>query len=156
MTETGFYRKMKVLLINFFWMKFLKANWLSLAISVLVVVWLMVYGVSNQGKPAAINPDTIFSDGNIKALAQCLTDKGFKLYGAVWCGHCKEQKALFKQVVGLLNYVECSIPNSTDQTEVCTKAGITGYPTWGLPDGTKIPGVMTLKQLAETSNCPVK
>ena len=131
-------------------MKFLRANWLVLAVLVLVAVWLIAYGVSNRGESVSA-----FND-NTKALAQCLTDKGFKLYGAFWCGHCKEQKEMFGEAVGLLNYIECSTPDGNDQTEVCQEAGIEGYPTWGFPDGKKVSGVMTLEELAKVSGCPVK
>jgi len=30
-------------------------------------------------------------------FAQCLTDKGVKMYGAYWCPHCQAQKALFEK-----------------------------------------------------------
>ena len=33
--------------------------------------------------------------GQYDNLAQCLTDKGAKFYGAFWCSHCQEQKAEF-------------------------------------------------------------
>lgn len=140
-------------------MNFIKANWLSLAILVLVVAWLMVYGISNQGKSVNNNQtsnNTTLTSGNIKALAQCLTDKGFKLYGAFWCPHCKTQKEMFGSAVGLLNYIECSTPDGNSQTEVCNKAGIESYPTWELPDGTKVPGTKTLEELIQLSSCPVK
>ena len=28
-------------------------------------------------------------------FAQCLTENDAKMYGAFWCPHCKEQKAMF-------------------------------------------------------------
>ena len=143
-------------------MNFLKGNWLSIVILILVVGWLMIYGVSNQDKPAIENNQTnednttVLSSGNIKALAQCLTDKGFKLYGTFWCSHCKEQKDLFGDAVSLVNYIECSTPDGQEQTEVCKQANIESYPTWEFPNGQKVVGVLTLENLIKASSCPIK
>ena len=161
MTRGDFYRKIDVLLTNFFQMNVLKANWLSVALLILAVVWLGIYGVYNKdfslrsvGQTAGDTTANL-SAGEIKTLAQCLTDQGFKLYGAFWCGHCKDQKDMFGAAASLLNYVECSTPDGNDQTEVCQQAGIESYPTWEFPDGTKTPGVITLKQLITASGCPI-
>lgn len=144
-------------------MNILKSSWLSIVLLILIVGWLGIYGII-KGPAANLEADTTnpnvlgesskISLGDTKALAQCLNNKGFKLYGASWCGHCQEQKEMFGGAVNLLNYIECSTSNGNDQAEVCNKAGIEVYPTWEFPDGTKVPGVMTLKELAKTSGCP--
>ena len=126
--------------------------WLGLGLLILIVVWLMTYGVSGQISNKTVNSPQ-FSKEQIATLAQCLTDKGYKLYGAFWCGHCKTQKELFGTSVNLLNYIECSTPDGSNQTEVCKKAGIEVYPTWGLPSGELVQGVITLKELAKQSSC---
>lgn len=42
------------------------------------------------------------------SLAKCLSDKGVKMYGAFWCGHCQNQKAEFNGNLEKYNiYVEC-------------------------------------------------
>jgi len=138
-------------------MSIFKTSWLSIALLALIIVWLGIYGIS---KNMAVNstPDnssTEVSQGDTKALAQCLTDKGFKLYGASWCSHCQEQKEMFGEAAALLPYVECSTPDGNSQTEACDAAGIELYPTWGFSDGKLAPGVMTLQDLAKTSGCPV-
>ncbi|MFH0912547.1 MAG: thioredoxin domain-containing protein [Patescibacteria group bacterium] len=133
----------------------LKNNWLGVALLVLVVIWLGIYGVHNYQPNTAVKGEATDSSSlGVAVLAQCLTDQGFKLYGASWCGHCQEQKEMFGEAVALINYVECSTDDGNDQTEVCTQAGIEMYPTWEYPDGNKVPGVMTLEELAKVSGCP--
>ena len=91
--------------------------------------------------------------GKYTEFAQCLADKGAKFYGAFWCPHCQEQKALFGDAVSKLPYVECSTPDKQNQTQVCIDAGIKNYPTWSLADGSKIPGLVSLEKLAEATTC---
>jgi thiol-disulfide isomerase/thioredoxin len=87
------------------------------------------------------------------ALAQCLKDKGAVFYGAFWCPHCKQQKALFGTAVEALPYVECSTPDGNAQNQVCIDKKITGYPTWRFADGTELTGEVPLEKLAEKSGC---
>ncbi len=86
------------------------------------------------------------------SLAEHLTQKGAKMYGAYWCPHCYEQKQLFgKQAWEKITYVECEATAlKNPQTEVCAKAGIKGYPTWSI-DGKLDPGAKKLAKLAELS-----
>ena len=88
-------------------------------------------------------------------LAQCLSEKGVKFYGAYWCPHCKEQKELFGSAVKSLPYVECALINSDEQTKACRDENITSYPTWVFSDGTRKTGTIPLDELAEKANCPV-
>lgn len=142
----------------------LKKNWLSVVLLILVVVWFVIYGVSKggfsnniavlpgvAGETTILDNSAISDQDKIAGLADYLTEKGYKLYGAVWCSHCQEQKELFGTAADRLNYVECSTPDGTDQLDICVQENIEVYPTWGLPDGTKMPGVMTLQQLADLS-----
>lgn len=82
-------------------------------------------------------------------FAQCLTDKGVKMYGADTCPHCQEQKKSFKGSFDKVNYVEC---NSNPQE--CQKAEIMAYPTWEI-NGNKTEGRKSLSELAELSGCPL-
>jgi len=59
------------------------------------------------------------------AFAKCLTEKGFTMYGAEWCSHCKAEKAMFGSSFKYINYVECP-----DNLQLCIDKGIAGYPTW--------------------------
>ena len=83
----------------------------------------------------------------VQALAQCLSDKGMKMYGASRCPHCKAQKELFGTAFSKIEYVEC-----TTETVKCNIAGIQGYPTW-IYQGQKYEGEQTFEKLAEISGC---
>lgn len=94
--------------------------------------------------------------GKYDALAQCISNSGAKFYGAFWCPHCAEQKALFGDSVKELPYIECSTPDKQNQTQVCIDNKITGYPTWELADGSRLNGVVSLEALSEKTNCPLE
>ena len=83
-------------------------------------------------------------------FAQCLTDKGVKMYGSDSCPHCMEQKKRFKGSFDLVTYIECN-----QDPETCKKEEITGYPTWEF-DGKKNPGTKSLSELAELSGCDLR
>jgi glutaredoxin len=101
-----------------------------------------------------------WSDKNQEAnvafpLAQCLTEKGAKFYGAYWCPHCAKQKKDFGSAMKTVTYVECAIPgNPQGQTQECKDAGVTSYPTWIFADGSRLGGVQTFEALAEKAGCP--
>ncbi len=58
-------------------------------------------------------------------FAKCLTEKGWVMYGAEWCSHCKDQKALFGDSFQYIKYVECP-----DNIQLCLDRGVNGYPSW--------------------------
>jgi hypothetical protein len=93
--------------------------------------------------------------GKYDALAQCLTEKGAKFYGAFWCPHCQAQKQMFGNSAKLLPYVECSEADKKTQTHVCIENQIQSYPTWILADGTRITGEQQPAVLAEKTGCPM-
>ena len=105
---------------------------------VAVVVWITAQ--NNQ-------PD------KLDAFAACLKDKGAVFYGAFWCPHCQNQKALFGRSERLLPYVECSTPDGRGQLEVCREKNVEGYPTWVFPDGSRESGEIALDHLAEKTGC---
>jgi len=86
-------------------------------------------------------------------LAQCLADKGVKMYGAWWCPHCKDQKALFGSAFKKVSYVECSPGQTKSMSQECTDAGIKGYPTWVFADDSRLSGLQTFETLADKSGC---
>src|SRR3989338_10659897 len=108
-----------------------------LMVGIGVVVLLFVgLGVWNKTRP-----------GEYDAFAQCLGEKGAKFYGAFWCPHCQEQKALFGRSKNKLPYIECSTPDGEGQLAVCKEAGIKGYPTWVFKDGEVLNIVQSLENL---------
>ena len=58
-------------------------------------------------------------------FAKCLTEKGWVMYGAEWCVHCKAQKERFGESFQYIKYVECP-----DNIKLCLNKGVNGYPTW--------------------------
>ena len=91
--------------------------------------------------------------GRLDAFATCLTDKGAIFYGAFWCPHCQNQKAMFGRSADRLPYVECSTPDGRSQLAVCREKNIKGYPTWEFADGSRESGEVSLSRLAEKTGC---
>lgn len=83
-------------------------------------------------------------------LAQHLEATGGVMYGAYWCPHCADQKAMFKGSADQLPYVECAADGDNPQPELCQQKGIQGYPTWEI-SGQLYPGVRSLDELADLS-----
>jgi Thioredoxin len=81
-------------------------------------------------------------------LAECLTEKGVVMYGTEWCGHCKNQKALFGDAFAKAKYVDCDAERQT-----CLDAGVRGFPTWIDAAGNQYPGTQQLAKLAEIGGC---
>jgi hypothetical protein len=117
------------------------------AVSILVILafaafvfWL----VKTPGRP-----------GRLDSFATCIKDSGAQFYGAFWCPHCQNQKAMFGSSAKLLPYIECSTPDGKSQLPVCTDAGVTGYPTWKFPGGQVESGEVSLERLSELTSCPL-
>ncbi len=123
-----------------------KKSTLIWTISTLVIVGALITFLVYEGK----------KPGQYDTLAQCINDSGTKFYGAFWCPHCQVQKALFGKSAKLIPYVECSTPDGKGQLDVCTTAGIKGYPTWVFPDGSVESGEQDLATLAAKTNCSLQ
>ncbi len=121
-----------------------------------IVVLLLAVGVMLYfaGDKSGVTPTVGGGDGKTLALAQCLKDRGTVFYGAFWCPHCKQQKALFGSAEKSLPYVECSTPDGNSQNLICANKGIKSYPTWKFSDGSELTGEVALATLAEKSGCP--
>lgn len=119
-------------------------TYLYIAIAI-VAVALVGWGI------LALDQQSTKLDG----FASCIKDSGATFYGAFWCPHCQEQKAMFKKSSRLLPYHECSTPDGKGQTQECTDLGVQSYPTWVFKDGSKEEGVLSLSMLAEKTSCTV-
>jgi|SRR3989338_3441715 len=93
--------------------------------------------------------------GKLDTFASCLKDKGAVFYGAFWCPHCVNQKALFGKSAKLLPYVECSTPDSKGQFPICVEKEIKNYPTWIFADNSILTGEVELTTLSEKTGCPL-
>ena len=113
-------------------------------IALVVIIGVLVFADRASGGP-----------GQYDGFAQCLKDKGATFYGAFWCPHCQNQKAMFGKSKDLLPYVECSTPDQRGQTQVCIDKGIKTYPTWYFPDMSSTTGETSLQTLSERTNCPL-
>ena len=119
---------------------------ITLAAVVLVVGGLIYLSKRSSGEP-----------GQYDKLAQCMTDKGVKFYGASWCPHCAEQKRMLGKSMQYIDYVECALPgNQQGQTKACEDAKIESYPTWEFPGGTRVTGEQLPQALAEKSGCSIQ
>jgi len=85
---------------------------------------------------------------NLDQFSACLTEKGATMYGASWCPHCADQKALFGTSFEKVNYVEC-----TTNEQKCADEGIKYLPTWKFADGSTRTGVQQFSDLAEKTGC---
>ncbi len=111
-------------------------------IAIVIVVGLIGFSVTKKAAPSPYD-----------TFAQCLTDKGVKMYGAWWCPHCTNQKELFGTAFSKVSYTECSAPNSQSMNQTCKDAGITGFPTWEFSDSSRLSGEQTFQTLSEKSGC---
>lgn len=116
--------------------------------AVLLLAAVILFGVMNY---RSTTPDQ--SNGqDLSAFAKCIANSGAKMYGASWCQHCQNQKQAFGAAAqSSIPYVECAEGNG--QTQVCTDAGIQGYPTWVFGDGTRLEGEASLQQLSSRTGC---
>lgn len=120
----------------------MKFAYIASVLAVIIIVVVLV--LSNSGRPGVYDNFT-----------RCISDAGFKFYGAYWCPHCNDQKDMFGKSAKGLPYIECSLPNNAGQTAECARAGITSYPTWELPSGKRVLGLLSIQELATLSNCPL-
>ncbi len=119
-------------------------NKLFLIIGAAVVfVIALIAIVKNNSK----SENSVVNVAAVDSLAQCITEKGMKMYGASRCPHCKAQKELFGTSFSKVDYVECT----TDQVK-CNIAGVQGYPTW-IYQGQKYEGEQTFEKLAKITGC---
>jgi uncharacterized membrane protein/glutaredoxin len=84
------------------------------------------------------------------ALARHLREKGAVMYGAYWCPHCTEQKALFGDAAKDLPYVECDPGGVNARPDLCAQAGVKSFPTWVMGDQRR-EGVQSTQALADFS-----
>lgn len=115
------------------------AIWILLGISAVLAIFVYV-----QGLPP---PPHLYD-----ALAHCIAETSTTFYGAFWCPHCAAQKTKFGTGAQYLPYVECSLPNHSEDP-TCVDAKIVNYPTWQFSDGSRLVGVQSPATLAKKTGC---
>ncbi|MBD2097553.1 hypothetical protein H6F90_20870 [Trichocoleus sp. FACHB-591] len=123
-----------------------QAKFLSVAIALSLAVFL--WGCDDL--TAANLPTPAETVAFEQSLAQHLQQTGAKMYGAYWCPHCADQKALFGPAVATVPYVECDPKGEKPQPDLCQAKQIEGYPTWEIGDHL-YSGTRSLLELAALS-----
>lgn len=100
--------------------------------------------LSAEGEPA----------NDLVAFAKALTDSGTRFFGAAWCPFCTEQKQLFEDGYKFLPFIEVTNPDRTPN-QVAIDEGITEYPTWEFPNGSRLTGVQSLQTLAQRAGISI-
>jgi hypothetical protein len=124
----------------------IKTKYLVGIIAVVAVVGAVYYVVSISGSSVKPQP------GNYDSFAKCLTEKGATMYGAYWCSHCQNQKAMFGDSVKYIKYVECAQGGENANPSLCSQNSITGYPTW-IINGQQYQGEQSLQTLSTLTGC---
>ncbi len=135
-----------------------QAIFTGIVVAMLAIVGtLMLYSSIESGIQAQKNPNkdpyaiTTTSGPAEIALAKHLKSIDAKMYGAFWCSHCQEQKALFgKEAFNNVNYIECDPKGPKAQPQACVDAKIQSYPTWNVK-GTVTTGTKPLTELGKIS-----
>jgi hypothetical protein len=80
------------------------------------------------------------------------------MYGAYWCPHCADQKAMFSASFEYVPYIECGIQGDTSKIQqVCSDAAIKHFPTWQFPPmGERVEGAIPLEDLSLRTGCPLQ
>jgi uncharacterized membrane protein len=120
-----------------------RATWGWMAVATLAAAGFLLIGYGASAPQVAAND---YATG----LAKHLSASGAKFYGAYWCPHCADQKAMFGQAAALLPYIECDPRSPAGRPQVCDAAGVKAYPTWEIK-GQHYEGVLSLDELARLS-----
>lgn len=123
------------------------------ALSWLAVVSLVATGLLMAGCSVPFSAQSRAEQSYAYQLASHLTANDAAVYGAFWCPHCRDQKAIFGDAAAVMPYVECDPSGENAQTQLCQDKNIRGYPTWEIA-GKLYPGVRSLDELAALSNFP--
>ncbi len=115
-------------------------------ISVVLAVVLFISGSFPRESEAA---------NKLDIFAKCVTAKKAKMYGLFWCPHCADQKELFGSAFQYINYVECGVPGSRQETDECKAAGVKHFPTWEFADKSRKEAVLQLNDLSKQTGCPL-
>jgi len=116
--------------------------------ALILVILVGIFGISLAAfSLSQAAPEPSYPEGTLDDFAKCLSEKGAVMYGASWCSHCNDQKALFGTSSQYLNFVDCE-----QSPDLCSLAGITAFPTW-IINGEKHMGAKPLDILAAYSGC---
>ncbi len=90
-----------------------------------------------------------------RPLAECLTEKGVKLYGLFWNEQTIRQRELFGVGAELLPYTECSSEDGQRILDECRTARISVFPLWKFRAGDEQTGTLSIEAIADKTGCPL-
>jgi cyclophilin family peptidyl-prolyl cis-trans isomerase len=100
----------------------------------------------------------LFAEGeaanDLVDFAKKIGQSGAKMYGAVWCPVCNQQKALFEDGGKYLPFIEVTNPDRS-LNSVGTSKNITTYPTWEFADGSRLTGLVSLATLSQKTGVAI-
>jgi hypothetical protein len=142
---------MKNLNLNFF---------LIIGLIGLFIAWAVIYlnlkNIESQLLAAIVQIEKLSQrseSSSLENFAQCLTQKGIKLYGSSRDAYTQEQKAMFGRAVNYLPYIECIEPESKELLFECQVKDIKTFPTWEFTNKERKSGILSLEELKELSGC---
>jgi cyclophilin family peptidyl-prolyl cis-trans isomerase len=91
---------------------------------------------------------------DLVAFAQALADADVRLFGTAWCSHCTQQKQLFEDGSEQLPSIEVTNPDKSPN-EIGIEEGISVYPTWEFPDGSRAEGLLDLDTISTRSGVAI-
>ena len=132
----------------------------AITVAIILLVLIAAYFIATSAMRES-KEDSQGDHLKLDAFAKCLSNMSVKMYGADWCGHCKNNEGFFangdssegKELLidnGIYN--ECNPQGENSKAQECLDAGIQGYPTWSIK-GKLYPGEQTLVKLAALSGC---
>jgi hypothetical protein len=125
---------------------------ITLGVCALVIAGLFFISTKLSLTGNAITGSAVKETKEAESLAKCLSDKGAKMFGAYWCGHCQNQKLAFGESFKYIDYTECDPKGENANPSACSSAGIKGYPTWQI-NGVLYSGEKTFEELKLLSGC---
>jgi len=123
-----------------------------------MILYLSLKNIENQ-LSASVAQLEIFQQKEksfpLDDFIKCLIEKGVKFYGIASDNSTQNQKAMFKTAAKDLPYIECQEPETKQLTFECQVAEIKAFPTWEFPNGNRVIGETSLKNLSELSGCTI-
>lgn len=125
------------------------------------VEWFYTSGAEDYGlnsSEPAIFATTSAPEGesapDVVAFAKALDAADVTFFGAAWCPVCNTQKQLFGDGAQFLPFVEVTKADRT-LNSIGIAEGITTFPTWEFPDGSRATGALTLDQISQRSGVAI-
>lgn len=124
-----------------------------------IVLLLSLFATSCEKKTGSgsESPPEALTQERLAALARCLTEQGFVMYGSITCSACRAQRKAFGPAFAHINEIECNPHVPDTQAERCLAKNLKTTPTWiAEKDGKelkRLEGYQLLEDLAAAAGC---